>query len=88
MWATLLLSLTGSIVVRVPSTLGLGIVTYTGFTAVLDLVYRRIASSFAALPADMAQLVFLSGLPTGISIILSALAARLALVQLKKIQAL
>ena len=88
MWAALLLSLTAPIVVRVLTTLGLGVVTYTGFTAVLDTVYIRIQQSFAGLPADTAQLVFMSGLPTGISIILSALAARIALIQLKKIQLL
>lgn len=88
MWANLLLSLTAPIVVRVLSTLGLGVVTYTGFTSVLSMVYGRIATSFSGLPVDISQLIFLSGLPSGISIVLSALAARLALVQLKKIQAL
>ena len=88
MWANLLLSLTGPIVVRVLTTLGLGVVTYTGFTAVLDVVFGRIQASFSGLPADAAALIFMSGVPAGISIVLSALAARLTLVQLKKIQAL
>lgn len=88
MWANLLLGLTAPIVVRVLTTLGLGVVTYTGFSAVLDMVFGRIQSSFAGLPADIAALCFLSGLPAGMSIILSALAARIALIQVKKIQLL
>lgn len=88
MWATLLLGITGPIVVRVLTTLGLGVVTYTGFSAVLSIVHSQIQGSFNGLPADMAALVFLSGLPQGMAIILSALGARIAFLQVKKIQLL
>lgn len=88
MWATLLLGLTGPIVVRVLTTLGLGIVTYTGFAVVLTTVAQAIQASFNGLPLLAMQIVFLSGLPQGMGIILSALGARIALMQLKKIQLL
>ncbi len=88
MWAALFMALTGPIVVRTLITLGLGVVTYTGFASVLSLVYSSIQSSFTGLPADAAAIVFMSGLPQGMSIILSALSARIALIQMKKIQLL
>lgn len=88
MLATLLLDLTAPIVIRILTTLGLGIVSFTGFSSVLSLVKTQMQTSFNGLPADVAQLLFLSGLPQGMAIILSALAARITLMQLKKIQLL
>jgi hypothetical protein len=88
MWWNFLLGITGPIVVRVLATLGIGIVTYTGLTAIVQTVYQQIQLSFNSLPSDIAALVFLSGLPQGISIMLSALAARIAMTQVSKIQRL
>lgn len=88
MWAQLLLYLASPIAIRVFSTIGLGIVTYVGFDTALTLVFNQIQTQFSAMPADIAGFVFLSGLPTGMAMILSALFARIALVQIQKIQLL
>lgn len=86
MWWSFLLNITGPIVLRVLTTLGFGVVTYTGFTTVLQLAFQQIDTGFNTLPADIAAIIFLSGLPQGISIMLSAMAARIAVSQLSKIQ--
>lgn len=88
MWAQLLLYCTGPIVIRVLTTLGLGVVSFVGFDSALNYIQSLIQSNFNALPADVAGFVFLSGIPTGMAMILSALFARIALMQLKKIQLL
>ena len=84
----LLLALTGPIVARVLLTLGVGIVTITGLTALLGGIVANIQASFNGLPTDIMQLVFLSGVPQGMAIILSALAARLTMMSMSKIQRL
>lgn len=83
-----LLGLTGPIVTRVLATLGVGIFTITGLNACLTLVFNSCQSSFNGLPADIAGLLFLSGLPQALAIILSAAAARISMVSLSKIQRL
>lgn len=47
-----------------------------------------LGGNFNGLPVLAVQIIFLSGLPQGMGIILSALSARIALMQLKKIQLL
>lgn len=88
MWANFLLAMTAPIVIRVLATLGLGFVTYTGLDAVVQLAYQMIQTSFNGLPLDIAALVYMSGLPSGMSIILSAVASRILMMQLTKIQRL
>jgi hypothetical protein len=84
----LLLALASPIAIQVLATLGLGVVTYTGFSAILTMVHTSISSSFSGLAPDMYNLVLLSGIPTGMGIMLSAISARIGLMQVKKIQLL
>lgn len=88
MWATFLLGMTAPIVTRVLATLGLGIVSFTGLTAVLNLAFSTIQDNLNSMPGEVAQLIFLSGVPQGIAIIMSALSARIGFMQLKRIQLL
>lgn len=88
MWARLLLSLAGPLAIRVLAALGLGIVTFVGFDSALTLAFTTIQGQFAAVPADMMGLLYMSGLPTGMAMILSALFARIAIMQVSKIQRL
>lgn len=88
MWAQLLLYVASPVAIRVLATLGLGVVTYAGFDAALNLIFSEIQTQFSALPADISGFVFMSGIPTAMSMILSALFARIALVQISKIQLL
>lgn len=88
MWGQLLVAVTAPVVTRVLATLGIGIVSYTGFTALLAQANTQIQNSFNGLPADISGLLFLSGVPQAMALILSALAARVAMSQLSKIQRL
>lgn len=85
-WANFLLSITGPVVVRVLSVLGLGVVTYTGFSSFLTLVYNNIQTNLSSIPAEIVNVLFLCGVPQGIGIVLSALAARFTLEQVSRIQ--
>ena len=87
-WDAFLLALTGPLVKRVLLTLGLGVVTYEGFQAALDLVASNIGTNLNSLPADALQLLQLSGLVESVSIILSAISVRIGVSQLSKIQRL
>lgn len=88
MWARLLLYVSGPILVKILSMLGLGFVSYIGFDVALNLIFNQIHANFGQIPADVMNLLYLSGLPAGMGIILSALFARIALVQVSKIQRL
>lgn len=88
MWAKLFLYLAGPIAIRVLTTLGLGIVTYVGFDAALTSIFGQIQVQFGALSADLAGLLFMSGVPTAMAMIMSAMFARIAIVQVSKIQRL
>lgn len=86
MWARLFVYVAGPMAVRVLAALGLGVVTYVGFDSALTFVFNEISAQFAAVPADMMGLLYMSGLPTGMAIILSALFARITVLQVSKIQ--
>jgi hypothetical protein len=88
MWAKLFLYLAGPIAIRVLTTLGLGVVTYIGFDAALTSIFNQIQAQFGTLSAELAGLLFLSGIPTAMSMIMSAMFARIAIVQVSKIQRL
>lgn len=81
-----LLLLTESLIGRIFVILGIGIVTYTGFQVGLDTVKGIITNSLGGLSGDVSSLIQLSGLPESMGMILSALSARIALMQISKIQ--
>lgn len=80
-----LLALAGPLAIKVLTALGLGLVTFTGIAGVLVLIYGQIQADFAGMPADMASIVFMSGVPQGMTMVLSALSARLAMLEMSKI---
>lgn len=83
-----LMSLIGPITTRILLVLGLGVVSYAGSSALISIAQTQIAASFGGLPSDISALVFMSGIPQGMGIILSALAARAGFSQVSKIQRL
>lgn len=85
-WTTFLLAITGPIVIRVLATLGFGIVTYTGVSAVIATAANMIQGSLNGLGGDAASLLFMSGIPQGIALILSAVAARASMQVFSKLQ--
>lgn len=75
----MLINLVGSLVGRVLVALGIGLVTYTGVSSSLDFLKSQAISSFASLPAEMMAIIGLMKVGVCISIVTSAITARLVL---------
>lgn len=72
-----LISAMGTLVGRVLVSLGIGYVTYSGLNASLDWLRAQIAGSFAGFSADAMSVLSALQVGAGVSVVLSALAARL-----------
>lgn len=70
---------------KVLAALGFGFVTFVGLNAALDSLLGYAAGSLNNLGGEVAALVALAGLHTAFGILGGAMAARLALVQLKRL---
>lgn len=81
--AAFLLAITGSLAARVFTTLGLGLVVFTGLSALLTAITTQITAQYANIPALTMQLIQLGGGIDAISIILAALTARVSMIALK-----
>jgi len=75
----MLINIVGSLVGRVLIALGMGVVTFTGVNAALDELKAQAIQSFAALPAEVLGMLSLMKVGVAISIVTSAIAARLLL---------
>jgi hypothetical protein len=71
----LLLSLTGSLVGRVLLSLGLGLVTYTGFQFAVDALLVQIKNNFAGLPIDILNFLAYMWVDRAIGLMFSTFAA-------------
>jgi hypothetical protein len=77
-----LASLLPSFVARVLAALGMGVITFTGWTVVWDQIKGLIVSSFTGLPTAIAQLAGLAGVDVGLGIILGAITTRIAYISI------
>jgi hypothetical protein len=68
-----------SIAGRVLIALGVGYVSYTGITALLDWIKAQVVSHLVGAPATIVAIMGLLKIDVAVSIIFSALAARLVL---------
>lgn len=75
----MLIEVAGSLVGRVLIALGIGVVTYTGISAALDGLKSQALGSFSFLPAEMLSIIGFMKVGVCISIITSAITARLVL---------
>lgn len=75
----MLINLVGTLVGRVFVALGLSVATYTGINAALDAIKSQAISSFNALPSEMMSIISMMRVGECISIVSSAIAARLIL---------
>lgn len=75
----MLINLVGSLVGRVLVALGMAVVTYTGVSASLDALKGQAIQSFAALPPEVFGMLSLMKVGVAISIVTSAIAARMLL---------
>lgn len=78
-WATWLLSMAGPLVLRVFTTLGLGVMTFTGVTASLQGLIDMATSNWASMGADILALASIAGLPQALGIICGAMTARVGM---------
>lgn len=72
------------LVTKILSSLGIGTITYIGLSELVATLVANVQGFLGGLPAELAQLVYLSGIGQGIGLILSAIVTRITLVQLKK----
>lgn len=83
--AALLVQLAAPLAKRVFASLGLAVVTYVGLDQALQAALSAAVAGFTGLPAGVSQMVALTGVFDGLSIIAGALVARVALTPLKRI---
>lgn len=75
----MLISVVGTLAGRVLVALGIGVVTYTGMNTALGWIKTQAITSFALLPADVMNIVGMMKVGVCISIVTSAIMARLVL---------
>ena len=73
----MLISLVGSLVGRVLIALGISVITYTGLSASLDWMLSQAIAAFSGLPADIFSLLAYMKIGVCISIVTSAISARM-----------
>lgn len=89
MWALLgpfLVNITGSIVARVLTALGMGFVTYTVLSTLTDNVVSNVDSAYGLVDPVVMALLNLSGMTSALTIITSALVTRASLMAVKKLK--
>lgn len=64
--------------------LGIGLISYAGFSLVIDSVISHVQTSYGQLPAAAAQLADLLGVGEAIGILLGAMTARAAYASITK----
>lgn len=74
-----LINIAGTLVGRVLVALGLSVVTFTGLSASLDWAKNNVVSSFSSLPPEVVGMLSMLGVGEFLSIILSAVSARMVL---------
>lgn len=75
----MLINIAASLVGRVLVALGMGIVTYTGINAALDALKTQAIQQFASLPPEVFGMLSVMKVGVAISIVTSAIAAKLLL---------
>lgn len=83
-----LTSLITPFVGRVLISLGFGVVTYLGVDAILDTFISSISSYINGMDGVIYNVLALSGFIQAIGVLLGAMAARLSLIPLKRLQAI
>lgn len=78
---TFLMALVEPMIGRILVTLGLSVVTFTGFQQVVDILQDQLVNRVNALPHQVLQVFLLAGGGIGISMIVSAIAVRVMMWQ-------
>ncbi len=75
----LLTGLLGGLLARVLIGAGMGVVTYGALSTAVTAALNALTAQFSGLPSDVLNMLLLSGVGQGLSIIGSAMAARAAM---------
>lgn len=73
---TMLLNIAGSVALQILTSLGIGVVTYTGVNASLDWLKGEISSSAGGLPAEVLGMMATMKVGSALSVVFSAMVAR------------
>lgn len=71
------LNIAGSLVLRVITSLGIGIASYTGMSASITWLKNEVVSNVSALPVDVIGMMSSMKVGSAVSIVFSAMLARL-----------
>jgi hypothetical protein len=82
------MGMTGSLVTRVMTTLGLGFVSYAGLNALASAVVNNVNASYGGLSGVTLALLTMSGFTTALNIITSSIITRASLMAVKKMMPL
>ena len=74
-----LINIVGTLAGRVLVALGIGVVSYTGMSALVGYLRDNIVNAFAALPPQVLDIVYLMKIGPALGIIMAATSARLVL---------
>lgn len=74
-----LMGLVGPMVLRALTTLGIGLITFTGVASSLDALINLAVSNYQSIPGDVLGLAGLAGVPQAVGIICGAMVARVGL---------
>jgi hypothetical protein len=69
-----------STAIKFAAIFAIGIVSYAGYTAVVDQITTTVVTSYQGLPSDVLILLNISGVTNGLGIILGALSMRAAFI--------
>jgi hypothetical protein len=86
--AAFLLSITGSVVARVLTSLGIGFVSYAALSTLADTVVARVTDNYNATSSVVLGLLNLAGAGQALGILTAALVARASLLAIKKLRPL
>lgn len=77
--ATWLMGMAGPLVLRVLTTLGLGVLTFTGVTASMQGLIDMATANWSSMGADILALASIAGIPQALGIICGAMLARVGM---------
>jgi len=78
------LMLAGPLIKRILAALGVGTITYTGYTLFLEQVKNAIVNNFTGMAGPAFELAAMMGFQQAVGIMLGALIARMSVTQFKK----
>lgn len=84
-FAALLVSLVEPILGRILAALGIGIISYTGFSIVLNQLESAIQNNLNGVGSDVAAILGLAGMGQALGIIFGGFTARIALQAISKL---